>query len=183
MTTDHRIHRFSIPAVLAVIALLAVGVAGAAPCESAGRHQACGRPGEVFGGGPSPERLAHRLDLNEEQVTAVTEIHQKGQARDVELRKQMARLRNEMHGEMLKDEPSEKTVMSLTGRLGELQTKLRENRLRDRLAVRKLLTPEQRDKMLTQKNRIGRRFADRDGACGERRSARGEARRRLPRER
>jgi Spy/CpxP family protein refolding chaperone len=101
-------------------------------------------------GGPQMriERMAKHLDLNEEQVAAITEIQTKGRAAILELRKDMMRLQNEKRGEMLKDDPSEKKVLDLTRKIGELKTTMQTNRAGNRLAVRKLLTPAQRDQML-----------------------------------
>ncbi len=74
----------------------------------------------------------------------------------------MMRLRNELQGEMLKDDPSEKAAMDLTGKIGALRTEMQANRLTNRLEVRKQLTPEQSDKMLI----LQGRFQGREGRRG-----------------
>ena len=76
-------------------------------------------------------------------------IHQQdNQQNAIEVRKQLLRLHNELEGEMLADEPQEATVVELTDKIGQLRTELQVERARTQLAVRELLTPEQRDKMM-----------------------------------
>ncbi len=106
-----------------------------------------------FGPGHRMEFLADSLELTDEQVTAIENIQSEGQAKNLVLRKEMMRLSNELEGEMLKDEPSEKVVLDLTGKIGTLRTEIQTNRLSSRLEVRGQLTPEQRDKMLTLRGR------------------------------
>lgn len=100
------------------------------------------------GHGPGLDRLARRLGLTETQREAVAKIHEAGRARDLPLRKQLRQLRHELQGEMMKDNPSEKAVLALATKLGDLRTQLQAGRLRDRLAVRAQLTDEQRDRFL-----------------------------------
>jgi Spy/CpxP family protein refolding chaperone len=92
--------------------------------------------------------MARQLDLNEDQIQAIQEIHEKTKDQGLALRKELMRLKNDLRGEMLKDDPSEKTVLSLNEKMGELKTQLKANRLKARLEVREQLTPQQQDKML-----------------------------------
>jgi len=101
------------------------------------------------------ERMTERLDLTEAQQTAIQKLQTESRQQALELRKEMARLRNEIQGEMLKDAPAERTVVQLHEKLGELQTKLKVHRVKTRLAIREQLTPEQRDQMLLQGERRG----------------------------
>ena len=94
------------------------------------------------------ERLAERLQLTEEQRTAIAEIREKGRKEKLTLRKQLLRLHNELQGEWLADEPSEAKVRELVAEQGEVRTQLQQNRFSQRLAIRKLLTDEQRDQLL-----------------------------------
>ena len=94
------------------------------------------------------ERMAARLGLTEEQTEAIAMIREEGRLRNLELRKETMRLRNEMKGEMLKDDPSQKKALELNAELGDLRTQRQANRLANRLAVRELLTPQQKDQML-----------------------------------
>ncbi|MBU2499914.1 Spy/CpxP family protein refolding chaperone [bacterium] len=141
-------------AAAAVMILLIAATAAMAQGPGKGARGAqgarCGQEGfgPGHGGGFGGAFMAERLDLTGEQQTAIDKIREEGRKENLELRKQMMRLRNELHGEMLKDDPSEKTVLDLTNRMGEIRTTLQGNRIKHQLAVRKVLTPEQRDLML-----------------------------------
>lgn len=118
-------------------------------------------PGFGPGGGRFGDRMARRLDLSDAQREAIAKIHQDGRERDLPLRKQLRLLRHELQGEMMKDSPSEKAVLALAGKMGEVRTKLQSGRLADRLAVRAQLTDEQRDRMLAMGGPGGRGFGGR----------------------
>ena len=117
---------------------------------------------------PRRERLAHLLDLTDAQQTQVTQIQDEGHAKRLALRKQLLRLKNELQGEMLRDEPAVAKVNELAEQMGALRTEMQKQRLQQRLAVRRVLTAEQRDKMLV---------------VGEGRDHHGSARTRRPRRR
>ncbi len=149
-----------------LVALLVVSMATGALAQGPGQGQGRGGRGGFGDGNFGPEmrmeRMAQRLDLSADQMTTIKEIRTKGRSANLELRKEMMRLRNEKRGEMLKDDPSTKTVLGLTTKIGDLRTELQTNRVSNRLEVRKVLTPEQRDKMLLSgEGREGR--GDRDG--------------------
>ena len=110
-----------------------------------GIHQGMG---EGFGPGHRLEMMAARLDLTDEQKASIEKIHDAAQEQRMETRKEMMRLRNELEGELMKDEPSENKALELTGKIGDLRTAQQKSRLSTRLAVQEQLTPEQRDKML-----------------------------------
>lgn len=150
---------------------LRILTAGAVAMILAGAGAAAAQGPAPCGGQAGPgARMAQRLGLDEKQQESVAKIREDGRRRDLALRKEIMRLRNELHGEMLKDDPDEGTVLSLSDKVGDLQNQLRGNRLQDRLAIRKLLTPEQRDRMLMMGERGGRgESAGRgeSGGCGE----------------
>lgn len=139
---------------LALVAML-TGMALAQPGPRGRQHQgAVGR-----GAGPEMriERLVERLDLTEQQQEAIETIQDDARKAGRELHKQLARLQNQRGGEMLADNPSEKTLVSLTEQMGAIKTQLQVHRLKTRLAVRAQLTDEQRDQMaLTELRRGGR---------------------------
>ncbi len=157
---------------LVFLTLAAMMVLGAGTALAQGKGAGNGHGGRggfgggEFGPGHRMEFLAERLELTDEQVTAIEGIHDEGQAKNMELRKEMMRLRNVLEGEMLKDEPSEKTALDLTGKIGDLRTEIQANRLTSRLEVRKQLTPEQRDKMLMMRERHQGREGRRGGGRG-----------------
>ena len=107
-------------------------------------------------GTPRLERLTGLLDLSEEQEEAIEAIQEQARAEGVELKKQQARLRNEIEGELLADQPSESKLVRLTEELGALRTQLQVIRLKARLAVRAELTDEQRDQLVLMGGRGGR---------------------------
>lgn len=153
---------------LVTIVILAAGLAMAqGPGQGIGQGMKarCDGDGD-FGPGFRLERLAARLDLSDEQQEAIEALHEANRGKAVSLRKEMMRLRNQMQGEMLKDDPSEKTILSLNEKMGEIRTELKANRLKTRLAVREQLTPEQRDQMLMMGERGGRGGRGFDGPRG-----------------
>ncbi len=147
-------------ALLATLALVALASAQP-PARGAGdRPAAAARAGGEGSGagwrGGLAGRLARQLDLNDAQREAVAKIESDGRARDLPLRKELRRLNHDLQGEMMKDAPSEKAVTALAAKIGELRVKLQTGRLLDRLAVREVLTPEQRDQLLAIGERGGR---------------------------
>lgn len=149
-------NRSHTPKALLVAGLVILTCTGAAFAQGPGDGRGGrGGPGQClqtgeFGPGQDRhlERMAARLDLTEEQQAAIAELQEENRGKNLELRKQMLRLRNELDGELLKDAPNSKSVLALNEQLGDLRTAMKANRLQNRLAVRELLTPEQRDKML-----------------------------------
>jgi Spy/CpxP family protein refolding chaperone len=164
----------------AAAAILLLAGSQALAQRGGGPHQRCGWGEGGFGPEARVERMAEALDLTEEQQQGIAAIQEKGRAANRELGKQLKRLENQLEGEMLKDDPSEKTVLELTRKMGDLRTEMRTNRVSNRFAVRALLTPEQRDKMLTLGARHGRGHGcgDCDGSCrgGPQRLGRGHGR-------
>ena len=142
---------------LAVITLFSAGTVLAQGKGGSGGRGAGRGPG--FGDGVrGPEYrlevLAERLELTEEQIVAIKAIRETGQEKNQGLRKELIRLNHDLKGEMLKDDPSEKTALDLVKKIGALETEIDTGRLQNRLEVRKQLTPEQRDKMLMMKERF-----------------------------
>ena len=151
MTTNRKPGWLAAAAVIIILTAAPAATAqGPGPGARGAQGARCGQEGfgPGHGGGCGGEFMAERLDLTEEQQAAIAGIREEGRKQNLELRKQMMRLRNELHGEMLKDDPSEKAVLDLTNRMGEIRTTLQGNRVKHQLAVRKVLTPEQRDRML-----------------------------------
>jgi Spy/CpxP family protein refolding chaperone len=119
--------------------LLAWGVASAqtGPADSDGSPR-----------GQDLERWGRGLDLTDEQLARIAEIREEGRDAQRDLALDLARVRNELEGELMKDEPDAERVQQLVDRSGELRTQMQKNRLEHQLAVRKLLTPAQRDQLL-----------------------------------
>jgi Spy/CpxP family protein refolding chaperone len=104
-------------------------------------------------GGPMGGTMMGPMGLSEDQRQAIQKIRTDAQAGMMPARKEMMRLRNTMQGEMLKDEIDAGAVRKLVQKMGDLRTQMQLQRLEQRLAVRQLLTPEQRDRTMM---RMGR---------------------------
>lgn len=159
-------------AIAALILIFAAAALAQDPQGSQGRFGKGKGQGRGFGPEERLEVLAEKLELTPDQVTAIEEIRDAGREKGLSLRTDMMRLRNELEGEMLKDTPSEKTVVDLVEKIGSVRTEMETNRVTGRLEMRQLLTPEQRDKMLVLRegwgNRRGRgegRGPGRGGPC------------------
>ena len=141
--------KFSTLLAVSLLSLLIIG-AGVANAQGFGRGQGRGMGGD-FDGPRSEmrlERMAAFLELTEAQVVSITAIRDENRAKGLQLQKEMMVLRNEKQGEMMKDDPSEKTLLALNEKMGALRTKLSAQRITGRLAIREQLTDEQRDQML-----------------------------------
>ncbi len=159
--------KFRMQSALVALLLVVGATLALAQGPGQGRGGRGGRGDGEFGPEKRWERLAQHLDLSAEQTQTIAEIREQGRAKNLELRKELRLLRHEKRGEMLKDDPATKTVLGLTTKIGELRTEMQTNRMGDRLEVRKVLTPEQRDKMLLLKEgRGGHRGSD-QGRRGE----------------
>ena len=113
---------------------------------------------------PRVERRADRLDLGEEQREQIESIHEAARDEVAGLRKSMLRLRHDIRGEMLEDDPDAGKLRRLAEQMGEIRTQLQIHRLETRLAVRGVLTPDQRDRMLLGSGRNGAGGFDRESA-------------------
>ncbi|MBM3319012.1 MAG: Spy/CpxP family protein refolding chaperone, partial [Candidatus Eisenbacteria bacterium] len=158
---------------IGLFALLSLGLGGLgqtalaqhAGCPMGGAARGAKAPGDGEGkaalrgarGDDLGLRGARMLDLSEQQVEAIRKLRDEGRKAGTALQKEMLRLRHELRGEMIKDEPALARAQELTRRIGELRTQFQEKRLEQRLAARKVLTAEQRDRLLLQRSEGGRR--------------------------
>jgi len=141
----------TVPALAAVITLLAASATGAWACGGPKGHGA-GSGGHGFAGhgcdGSHFERMAERLELTDEQKAAVEKIHDDGRGEMVALQKELAQARLELKSVMLDDDPSLSEVRKLVEQIGDLETRAHMTKIEHMLAFRKTLTPEQRDLFL-----------------------------------
>jgi Spy/CpxP family protein refolding chaperone len=93
-------------------------------------------------------RPMQRLGLTEDQRESIAKIRKDAQAARMPLMKQMIQLRTEMQAELVKDQPDQTTVHSLAQQMGDLRTQMQLQNLDQRMAIRNVLTPEQRDKIM-----------------------------------
>lgn len=99
---------------------------------------------------PMPQRdpLA-RLDLSAAQSEEIKTLREAHHTNTLKTRKEIARLENRLEGLLLADDPAEDEIVRLIEEIGAAHTRLRIAEVRLRLAIRKVLTPEQRDRMIT----------------------------------
>jgi len=119
--------------------------------------------GPCWRGGPGTgmQLMFDRLDLSDEQRQQIEALVEEGRKQRLAYQKDLLRLRHDLQGEMLKDAPDAGKVRKLAARIGELRTQMQTSWLEQRLAVRKLLTPEQRDQLI-----LMRAHGGRGGRCG-----------------
>ncbi|MCK4304095.1 MAG: Spy/CpxP family protein refolding chaperone [Candidatus Eisenbacteria sp.] len=121
---------------------------------------------------PGPGRMLASLDLTEDQQAKVEKIRDEVKPARIGLRKDLLRLRNELKGEMLKDNPDAGELRKLAEQMGEIRTKMQISRFEECLAIRKILTPDQRDRLLLMHARKESHMRQcdlrcmRPGACG-----------------
>lgn len=113
-------------------------------------------PGRGPRGGDGWERLAERLDLNDAQKQAIAAIRDAHRARQLEGRKQIVQLEAQLHTVLLADAPDEAAALKLVGQIGELRARQAAERVKMRLAVRKELTPEQRNQFILMEDQLGK---------------------------
>ena len=128
----------------AVMGLCVLAASGAFSAALALRGMMRGGPDAEM---PRLERLADRLDLAEKQIDQIKELREERLSERIELRKEMLRIQNELRGELLEDNPDADRVKKLAIKKGEIRTQMEIARLEHRLAMREILTPEQRDKL------------------------------------
>lgn len=120
-----------------------------APPAMMGAPGGCGAPMGCAKMGP--------MGLNDDQRKAIEKIRTDGQDAMLSARKEMMRLRHAMQGEMLKDDLDAGAIRKLVEKMGDLRTQMQLQRLEQRLAIRKLLTPEQRDRAMLRQGHRGDR--------------------------
>jgi Spy/CpxP family protein refolding chaperone len=171
-----------VPVALAAFLMLSMVATADAQRPGHGRGMRAQAPEATSEGVPAPaghwDRFCERLELSDEQREAIEKLREEGRQQGIETQKELMRARNELRGVMLEDEPSLSTVRSLARKIGELETEREITRLEHRLAVREILTPEQRDRLLLMDQRRGhqRGGAGRGGhrGCDGHRMGRGQ---------
>lgn len=101
-----------------------------------------------MGHGPKIECLSKCLDLTEEQTKEIEKVLSGRKSEGLSVRNELTRATHELKGEMLKTHPDVSVVRKLTGKIGELKGRMRLVALERQLAIRKILTDEQIEKMI-----------------------------------
>jgi Spy/CpxP family protein refolding chaperone len=99
--------------------------------------------------------LAGRLDLTDDQKAEIEKMRDADREKVVSLRKELMRAHHDLRGEMMKDDPDAAKARKLTEKIGELRTDMQLLHLEHRLAVRRILTPEQQDRLILMGQRRG----------------------------
>ena len=94
------------------------------------------------------ERNAERLHLDEATRERIRVVAEDGRKRSEPLHDRLHRLHDEMHEQLSADAPDADAVMAKAEEIGRAETELQKQRLRTMLAIRALLTPEQRRELV-----------------------------------
>lgn len=108
------------------------------------------------------QRGLDRLDLSDDQRETIKEMRVAHRQQAVLRRGEMASLRAQLQAELMNDDLNESKVRSLSKQISDLRSEADAARLDHRLAMRKVLTPEQREK-LQEMRMNGPRFGKRGG--------------------
>lgn len=141
-----RIYLYLMAGLLSVFAF--IGVTHAQP----GMHHDADKHSRMF------ERMAKRLDLTEEQQTAVEQLRDQFYAEQEPLKEQLHATREELNGLSTIDNYDEDAVAELADQLGEVTKELAVGHLSFRNQLQLLLTEEQRAKMAEFHKKMGSRM-------------------------
>lgn len=140
-----------------LVAVMLIATAASAQQGYGKRGQAGRQANQDCFRGPGGGRMLQFLDLSEDQQAAVDKLREGRQDIRVVHRKEMMRLRNELEGLMLQDEPDAAKARKLITRMGEMRTEMKVQAMEHRLEIRKLLTDEQRDQLIAHEGKSGGR--------------------------
>ena len=128
-------------------------VIGLAAVVALGNAQPFGERGRGEGRGGD---FRDMLNLNDETAAKIEKMRDEHQKRQIALRAKLSAARIDFRSLMRSDAPDEKLAMAKQKEMSAIRAEMREARLAHKLAVGKLLTPEQR-KLI--KERRGAGFA------------------------
>jgi|GEM_PF-2830816 len=103
------------------------------------------------------ERLASRLDLTDDQVTAMNEERLKSQKQAIQLRADLQVARLELRDMMDDSKPDQNKVKQQVEKMGDLRTTLMLTRVQSHLKMKEVLTEEQRVKLKEMRMEMRRR--------------------------
>ena len=132
------------------------------------------RPGSRGGGGEGMdlnrlERMADRLELDEESLNAMKQMLYAAQEKGIELKAKAEAARLAVKRSMDVDVPDRDQVMKNLERLSVAQLELRKLRTSTMLDIQAKMTPEQRKKLRTHLRKKGHKRKGRREGHGERR--------------
>lgn len=141
-----RIYLYLLTGLLSVFAF--IGATHAQP----GMHNDAEKHSRMF------ERIAKRLDLTDEQQTAVEQLREQFSAEQKPLKERLHATRDELHNLSSVDSYDEDAVADLADQLGELTKELAVAHLSFRNQLQLLLTEEQRAQMAEFHKKMGSRM-------------------------
>ena len=94
------------------------------------------------------EHNAERLHLDDATRERIRAFAEAGRAQSRPQREALGRLHDEMHALLSADAPELDAVLAKADEIGRAETELQKQRLRTMLAIRALLTPEQRSELV-----------------------------------
>ncbi len=110
-----------------------------------------GMHGGMFGMGfrmEMIEKFSTELGLEGETLDRLKELAHQAKKESISLKADLKVLYLDLKKSMHADSPDEKQVMTLVEKIGSLEIQLKKKHVRLLLSIRKLLTPEQREKMI-----------------------------------
>ena len=103
------------------------------------------------------EKMKKKLELTDSQVNKIEKINIKFKRKFLKNKEAIAPKRIRLKRLLLEDEINLKKVRSLLREMSDVKINLRMSRIRHRIAIEKVLTPEQKRKHRKQKRRKGRK--------------------------
>jgi len=94
------------------------------------------------------ERNAERLHLDDATREKIRALAEAGREKSAPQREALEQLHEEMHALLTSDAPELDAVLAKADEIGSAETALHKERLRTMLAIRALLTPEQRRELV-----------------------------------
>ncbi|KPV39648.1 hypothetical protein AN478_11025 [Thiohalorhabdus denitrificans] len=111
-------------------------------------------------------KVMHALDLDEEQVQEMTDIHKKLAEHMAGTKVEMQQLRWQMGQEMRKDEPSPEEVGRIHDQISAKKKSMLQEKVRTRNEMMGILSEEQREKLKQMKQRMHKKHMGGGGKHG-----------------
>ena len=119
--------------------------------------------------------LKEKVGLNDQQVEKISQLQYQADREKLDIHHEIQKTRLDLEQHMQADKPSEAKVFAQIDKIGALETRLKKNRVGLMLKIRKLVTPEQwqkmeemhaKRKMNRRERRVRKRFEGGQGGAG-----------------
>ena len=144
-------------AVMMVAILAAAGLAMAQGCEK-GPGMGMGYGPHSGGERPGGHGLWSALNLTPEQVQKVQALRESFFKETIPLRNELMSKKLELRSLWLKTNPDEEQILAKQKEINDLRAQLQEKATKNRLEMRKVLTPEQQAQLANLRGRSGRGY-------------------------